>query len=75
MSKYFHQGEGLSFWLSRSAWSLAIITNERRKVKTQGIINILVPDYFCNESLNILRLIDCKIIFYPILENLNNKNL
>ena len=70
LSKYFHQGEGLSFWLSRSAWSLAIITNERRKVKTQGIINIWVPDYFCNESLNILRLIDCKIIFYPILENL-----
>ena len=70
LSKYFHHGEGLSFWLSRSAWSLAIITNERRKVKTQGIINIWVPDYFCNESLNILRLIDCKIIFYPILENL-----
>lgn len=54
-------------FLSRSAWSLALLAILKKKENNfSKEIVVWIPDYFCNESLKILRKIDCKIVFYPI---------
>lgn len=68
--KYWHRECEVSFWLSRSAWSLALIAQLRKKEKQGEKVNFWIPDYFCNNSLAVLRNTGCTIIFYPIQENL-----
>ena len=55
-----------SFWLSRSAWSLALIAEYRKQITGEQIINVWVPDFICNTSLQPLREIGAKLLFYPI---------
>lgn len=58
-----------SFWLSRSAWSLALIMKVRRIRNANKKATIWVPDFFCNSSLQPMRDIGIDIIFYPITKN------
>lgn len=54
-------------WLSRSAWSLALIALWKSKeLKESRPLVIWVPDFFCNEPLNLLRLSGAKLFFYPV---------
>lgn len=69
LSSYWHQEKELGIWFSRSAWSIAILSQIRKDQKSGGIVNVWVPEYFCNASLSLLRLTGCQIIFYPVLEN------
>jgi len=54
-------------WLSRSAWSLALIALWKSKeIKECRPLVIWVPDFFCNEPLNLLRLSGVRLFFYPV---------
>ena len=54
-------------WLSRSAWSLALIALWRsRQIEESRPLVIWVPDFFCNEPLKLLRLIGARLYFYPV---------
>jgi hypothetical protein len=70
ISKCWHKEHEVSILLSKSAWSIALISLIRKSQKNGEKVIIWIPDYFCNASLNILRETSCEIVFYPILENL-----
>ena len=53
-------------WLSRSAWSLALISKWRKETFNKSNCIVWVPDYFCNASLTPLRISGVKLIFYPV---------
>lgn len=53
-------------WTSKSSISLALIAQLRLEVANKSQIRILVPEYFCDESLNQLRKISFELIFYPM---------
>ncbi len=61
-------------WLSRSAWSLALVAMWRRQADSNesdgNLTCIWVPDYFCNASLVALRRIPVRLHFYPVTEQL-----
>lgn len=59
-----------TYWFSRSAWSLKAIAQWWEKAFEQESPNFWVPDYFCNQSLELLRQAGVKLTFYPITENL-----
>ena len=61
---------GVSGWLSRSSWSLALIAAWRRESKGSESVSLWIPDYFCNESLFFLREMGVHLHFYPIMEDL-----
>ena len=42
--------------LSQSAWSLFLICLWRKKIFKKSIINIFIPEYYCNSSLLPLRI-------------------
>lgn len=69
LSSFWHQGKETGLWLSRSAWSIALLSQIRKEQKSGGIVNVWVPEYFCNASLGILESTGCRITLYPILEN------
>jgi hypothetical protein len=57
------------FWLSRSAWSFKLIiltyaTNN--KIINFNKINIWIPEYFCNSSLELIRELGANLFFYKI---------
>lgn len=52
-------------WFSRSSWSIAQIAVWRETLKDSKPI-IWVPDFFCDSTLHILRLLEVKLVFYPI---------
>ena len=57
----------LANWLSRSAWSLLLIFLWRKKIYGDiKKINIWIPDFFCNSSLELLRKSDANLTFYPV---------
>lgn len=60
----------ISGWLSRSAWSLALIYEWRKKYYNKSNCNVWIPDYFCNASLTPLRISGATLIFYPINEEM-----
>ena len=55
-------------WLSKSAWSLAMIGlwKERQRTDKNKKLVIWIPDFFCNGSLTPLRSLDVELIFYQI---------
>lgn len=55
-----------SFWLSRSAWSLYVIAQFRKRVTAKENIRVWFPDYFCNASIAPLRDLGAEIDFYPL---------
>ena len=54
-------------WLSRSAWSMALVLQWRIRARPNGTPVVLVPDYFCNSSLAPLRALGTRLRFYPVL--------
>lgn len=53
-------------WFSRSAWSLAAVVRWRQRAMGKNSVTVWVPDFFCNESLGLLRKLGAKLVFYPI---------
>ena len=60
------RGNEIGFWFSRSAWSLYVVAQFRRRVTGRADICIWFPDYFCNASIAPLRDLGVEIVFYPI---------
>jgi hypothetical protein len=58
------------FWFSRSAFAMLAIAQWWKINNDEKLPNIWVPDYFCNQSLQLLRDENFPIYFYPINENL-----
>lgn len=62
-------GEGeVAGWLSRSAWSLALVALWRSEGAPARGVTVWIPDYFCNTSLTPLRLTGANLQFYPVTE-------
>jgi hypothetical protein len=59
-----------SGWLSRSAWSIALIALWRKASLGLSPVIVWVPDYFCNEALAPLREAGAKLVFYPLSSSL-----
>lgn len=57
-------------WLSRSAWSLQVITALHQSPEIPGGPVFWVPDYFCNASLAGVRAVGCHLVFYPVTDDL-----
>ncbi|MBU0587313.1 MAG: GNAT family N-acetyltransferase [Gammaproteobacteria bacterium] len=57
-------------FLSRSAWSLALVALWRRELDRGRQICVWVPDYYCNSSLEPLRRLDVRLHFYPVTDEL-----
>ena len=53
-------------WFSRSAWSIAVVARLRQRVTGKAEVTFWVPDFFCNESLSLLRQMGVRFVFYPI---------
>lgn len=58
----------VSHWFSRSAWSIAIVARWRQRATGNKTVTIWVPDFFCNESLALLRKMSARLVFYPVNE-------
>ncbi len=61
--------EQYPFWLSRSAWSFKLIVltyATTNKISNFNKINIWIPEYFCNSSLELIRELGTNLIFYKI---------
>lgn len=52
-------------WLSRSAWSLALVAIWRQRL-TAVVPTIWIPDFFCNSSLLATRATGARLVFYPV---------
>lgn len=64
-SAWIRPGE-IAHWFSRSAWSFAIVASWRQRMTGNKIVTIWVPDFFCNESLELLRKMSVRLVFYPV---------
>ncbi|MDR6395952.1 lipid II:glycine glycyltransferase FemX [Herbaspirillum seropedicae] len=53
-------------WLSKSAWSLALIAYWRQQCQDGRPPRVWIPDYFCNGSLAALRQLPVELHFYPV---------
>lgn len=68
LAKPWHREDEVAGWLSRSAWSLALIALWRGSRVTMPTITVWIPDYFCNTSLTALRQTGARLLFYPVTE-------
>lgn len=66
---WLRQGEQAG-WLSRSAWSLALIALWRKRQSTKSSVTVWLPDFFCNASLLPLRRTGARLVFYPVSEDM-----
>lgn len=64
----WHREGEVAGWLSRSAWSLALIALWRGSRAPEAAVTVWLPDYFCNASLTVLRKTGAKLLFYPVTE-------
>lgn len=55
-----------ALWFSRTAWSMAVVARWRQRVSGKPFVTVWVPDFFCNESLALLREMGARLVFYPI---------
>lgn len=68
VKKWLREGD-TGGWLSRSAWSLALIAEWKKKqLDSERQVIVWVPDFFCNEPLIPLRGTDVKLVFYRVTE-------
>lgn len=66
LSLAWTQPGDIAYWFSRSAWSMVVVARWRQYFAKVSVITIWVPEYFCNESLTLLRRMGANIVFYPI---------
>ena len=57
-------------WLSKTTYSLALIAKLRKDKFKRKIVNIFVPDFFCNTALSLLREDYIHLYFYNINKSL-----
>jgi len=57
-------------WMSRSAWSLALIALWRQRRAPESPVVVWLPDFFCNMSLAPLRSTGAKLVFYSLTDAL-----
>jgi len=62
----WHRDGESAGWLSRSAWSLALIALWRKRRASSTQPTAWLPDFFCNSALHVLRLTGFKLVFYPL---------
>ena len=55
-----------AYWFSRSAWSLAVVVYWCERIKQKTPLTVWVPDFFCNESLALLRREEIKLVYFPV---------
>lgn len=65
-TEIWHRNGESAGWLSRSAWSLALIALWRKNYAHGTAPTVWVPDFFCNSSLLALRCTGAKLVFYPV---------
>lgn len=58
-------------WLSRTAWSLALVALWRKRRSNGRTTTMWVPDYFCNAALEAVRVAGVKLVFYPLTSTLD----
>lgn len=58
-------------WLSKSSWSLALISRWRQVHNCGNTVSLWVPDYFCNQALMLVREAGVNLHFYPIKADLS----
>ena len=68
LSQWKKKSEQKSLFTSKSSWSILLIGIWVKKIKKKNPV-FLVPDYYCNYSLNLLRILGAQIHFYPINKN------
>src|ERR1035441_5147111 len=66
----WRRGGEAAGWLSRSAWSLALIALWRESCAPASPLTVWLPDFFCNASLAALRLTGAKLVFYPLTDDM-----
>lgn len=66
LAKPWHRKDEIAGWLSRSAWSLALIALWRIRLAPLAKTTVWIPDYFCNSSLHALRMTGVRLVFYPL---------
>lgn len=69
LSHWKKSNDQKSILLSKSSWAILLIAIWIRFKKKGENPIFLVPDYYCDYSLNLLRVLGSKIIFYNIEEN------
>ena len=69
LDKHWVKENEEGFWLSRSSHSMRLIARFRLEESKKESINVWIPAYFCNESLEPIKKEKVNIYFYPILEN------
>jgi len=57
-------------WLSKTAWSLALVAHWRKQFQDGRRPCVWVPNYFCNGSLLALRQLPARLHFYPVMSDL-----
>jgi len=57
-------------WLSRSAWSFALIALWRKCLAPSLPVTVWLPDFFCNSSLTALRKAGVRLVFYPLTDKM-----
>jgi lipid II:glycine glycyltransferase (peptidoglycan interpeptide bridge formation enzyme) len=60
----------ISHWFSRSAFAMLAIAKWYELYTNKKSTTIWIPDYFCNEPLQLLRKSNFKLHFYPITDGL-----
>ena len=70
LAKPWLRESDVSFWFSRSAWSLQVIADLYIRINSKKNIRVWVPDFFCNVSLAPLRARGVKLIFYNVTNEL-----
>lgn len=70
LASHWRRDGELAGWLSRSAWSLALISLWRKQRTSKAEIIAWIPDFFCNSSLVPLRGAGTKLVFYPLTDQL-----
>ena len=70
LSHWKKSNDQKSVLLSKSSWAILLIAIWIRVSKKRGkILFFFSSDYYCDYSLNLLRVLGSKIIFYNIEEN------
>ena len=68
LSTWKKKNEQKTLITSKSSWSILLIAIWVKKIKNKKPV-FLIPDYYCNYSLNLLRILGAQIHFYTINKN------
>lgn len=71
LAALWHREGEAAGWLSRSAWSLALIVLWRMRLTGKQEITVWIPDFFCNGPLFYLRFSGVRLVFYPVTESMS----